>query len=606
MEHRTDIDGLRAVAVLSVILAHAGVPFLQGGFLGVDVFFVISGFLITRIIRDELEGRTFSLLRFYERRARRILPALLVVVATCIPFALWLLLPEFLENFSQSVVATLLFSNNLLLAWTSGYWELESQFKPLLHTWSLGVEEQFYIAFPLLMLLVVRHGRRAQIAVLALLALASFAMAEHGWRHYPDASFYLPTTRAWELLVGSLACYVPERTWRAGQALSLGALVAVLAPMALFDHATPSPSVWSAVPVLGTAGVLLFNRPGNLAWRLLSLRPAVFVGLISYSAYLWHQPVLAFARAASLEPLNAPVSAGLVVLTLVLAAVSWRYVEVPCRKRDVVKLRPLLLTIGAASVAMVAMGLVGHFQRGFPQWTYPNIAGSDDVYIAYNERIRDYASGGFTDNGKSNIALVGNSFARDVGNVMIEAGMLGRANLVYVVQDEAGGGGLDDTGSVLREADLVVLAAGMIDVGQVPDEATLRRHEVNAVREWIEAVDKATEAPVVVFGSKSFGYNLNPFGRIPVDRRGQTMAQVPPLVRGINDDLRRMAGERYIDTIRLLGPDGVSVHVFDKQGNPLTPDRNHLTRYGAQFLARRLDETSPPAWRRLKEAVEPE
>ncbi len=345
---------------------------------------------------------------------------LLVVIAACIPFAIWLLLPDFLENFSQSVVATLLFSNNLLLAATSGYWELESAFKPLLHTWSLGVEEQFYIVFPALMLLLVRLKRRGQIAVLALLALFSLALAEHGWRTYPDASFYLPTSRAWELLVGSLASYVHRKNRSGSQALSMLGLLAVVAPMAAFTHETPSPSLWSAIPVLGTAAVLVFNQPGSAAWRILSARPAVFVGLISYSAYLWHQPVLAFARAASLEPLTVPASAGLVLLTMVLSVATWRFVEVPCRNRAAVPLRPLLTAIGAASAVLIAMGLAGHFQRGFPQWTYPNIASNGDVYIAYNERIRDYAAAGFPQNGKPNVALVGNSFGRDVGNVLIE------------------------------------------------------------------------------------------------------------------------------------------------------------------------------------------
>ena len=291
--YRADIDGVRAVAVMGVILAHAGLG-APGGFLGVDIFFVISGYLITTILLRDLEAGRYTLRGFYERRARRILPALVLVIACCVPFAVWLLLPDFLENFGQSVFATLFFSNNILLAATSGYWEIESAFKPLLHTWSLGVEEQFYIVFPLLLAFLWRFGRRVQIVTLAVAALVSFALAEHGWRTYPEASFYLPTSRAWELLAGCLIAYLPRKPRGSDQAVTLACLPALILPLVLFDEHTPSPSVYSAIPVLATAGLILFNRPETLAFKVLALRPLVFIGLISYSAYLWHQPVFAF------------------------------------------------------------------------------------------------------------------------------------------------------------------------------------------------------------------------------------------------------------------------------------------------------------------------
>ncbi|MCB2046667.1 MAG: acyltransferase family protein [Novosphingobium sp.] len=603
MQHRTDIDGLRAVAVLSVILAHAGVPFLQGGFLGVDVFFVISGYLITRIIREGLEDGRFSLLGFYERRARRILPALLVVVAVSIPFAVWLLMPDFLENFGQSVVATLLFSNNLLLAHTSGYWELESAFKPLLHTWSLGVEEQFYIVFPLAMMLIVRLNRRGQIATLAVIAAISVALAEYGWRAWPDASFYLPTTRAWELMIGSLASYVAWRPVRGGQVLSTAALIAVVVPMFVYSHATPSPSIWSAVPVLGTAGVLVFTQPGSLAWRILSLRPAVFIGLISYSAYLWHQPILAFARAASLEPPGPAESAGLVLLTLVLSVLSWRYVETPCRSRKAVPLRPLLTGIGLSAAALIGLGLSAHFARGFPQWRFPGVANSSDVYISYNERIYAYAADTFPDNGRPNIALIGNSFGRDIGNVLIEAGLLDHANMVYLPDEVAAGDPLGFVHAalpILKKADAVVIAVGRQDVSDGLDQTAISKALVDGTDRIVAVAAKESDAPVVVFGSKNFGYNINPYAPLPAKDRAEAMARVPDAILATNDEIAQRIGARYIDVIRLLGPDGKTVHVFDEQGNPLTPDRNHLTLYGARFLAGRLDATRPGPWRILK------
>ncbi|HZF46229.1 MAG TPA: acyltransferase, partial [Sphingomonadaceae bacterium] len=246
-----------------MILAHAGVKAVGGGFLGVDVFFVISGYLITTILKKDLEEGRYTLAAFYERRARRILPALLVVIGCSLPFAFWLMLPDFRQNFGQSVVATLLFANNLLLARTSGYWELESNFKPLLHTWSLGVEEQFYLAFPIFLALLWRFGARVQITAILLVGLASFAISEHGWRTYPDVSFYLPTSRAWELMAGCAAAYVTRKPRAFDNFASLLALLAIVLPMFLFDEHVPSPSYYSALPVLGAVGVLLFSWPGT-------------------------------------------------------------------------------------------------------------------------------------------------------------------------------------------------------------------------------------------------------------------------------------------------------------------------------------------------------
>ncbi|OWV84459.1 acyltransferase [Rhizobium sp. R693] len=305
MEHRREIDGLRAIAVVPVVLWHAGFAPFSGGFVGVDIFFVISGFLITGIIIHELDEGRFSLTRFYERRARRILPALFVVVVACVPFAWFWMLPDMLENFGQSVVATLLFANNLLLAKTSGYWDLEAEFKPLLHTWSLGVEEQYYVLFPLLLLILWRWGRKFAVVATAVILLASFAMCEIGGHLSPQVNFYLTTSRAWEILVGSICAFVGLRLSRtSNEALSAAGLLLIAVSIFLYDKNVPFPSLFTVVPVVGTALVLLFARQGTIACSVLSLPPLVGIGLISYSVYLWHQPLFAFARTYSLEPLT--------------------------------------------------------------------------------------------------------------------------------------------------------------------------------------------------------------------------------------------------------------------------------------------------------------
>ncbi|BDZ62733.1 hypothetical protein GCM10025873_25240 [Demequina sediminis] len=390
------IDGLRAVAVLAVILGHAGFGLFGGGWVGVDVFFVISGYLITGILRREHREGTFSFRKFYLRRVRRILPALTVVVAASFPFAWMLMFPDFIQNFGQSAVATMFGANNILLAMTSGYWELESAFKPLLHTWSLGVEEQFYLVYPLILAIVlwaVRRRTGAVVAVLAALAVGSLVLAVAGVRSDPDMAFYLPQYRAWELLAGALATFVRPSGRRIERVLPTLGLAAVLGAILVFDQSVLSPGMWLLVPVLGAAAILVWGGSDSVVRPALSWKPMVVIGLISYSAYLIHQPVFAFIRVASVsEP--SPWLLGLLVLPiLALSWLSWRFIETPFRDPKRVSGRLLAIALVPAAAGIIALGLAWHVNQGYPERAFPNIEAGGDVYISYNESIRDVAVG---------------------------------------------------------------------------------------------------------------------------------------------------------------------------------------------------------------------
>ncbi len=335
MQYRSEIDGLRAVAVLPVIFFHAGFDVFSGGFAGVDVFFVISGFLITSILIDELEREDFSVARFYERRARRILPALFVVLLACIPFAWMWMLPSEMKNFSKSVFATVLFSSNILFWMESGYFDTAAELKPLLHTWSLAVEEQYYLLFPLFLLLLWRFGRSRVIWVIAAIALASFLLSEYGWRNHPGANFFLAPTRVWELLAGSICAFLAVNgPPRANNVLSVAGLALIVFSIFYYDSSTPFPSIYALAPVVGTALVLLYARSETVVARLLSTAPFVGIGLISYSAYLWHQPLFAFARIRSLTEPSQPLMAALAAASLALAVITWKFVEQPLRRNS--------------------------------------------------------------------------------------------------------------------------------------------------------------------------------------------------------------------------------------------------------------------------------
>jgi peptidoglycan/LPS O-acetylase OafA/YrhL len=379
--YRADIDGLRAVAVLSVIFFHADFPWAKGGFSGVDVFFVISGYLITGIVRRELDAATFSFARFYERRARRILPALLLVTAATLAACLVLMLPADLPAVGRSAVSVLAFAANIAF-WRGvdfgdltlvNYFGRRIHEQPLVHTWSLGVEEQYYLLFPLLLFLVWRVRRSLMLPALIAGTLASMALSVALTPGSPGAAFYLLPTRAWELLAGGLVSwYGATGAANSGvreAAAACGFALVVMAVL-VFDSATPFPGYAAVLPVAG-ATLLLGYAPGSRTGAFLSLRPLVFVGLISYSAYLWHQPLFALARYVSLSgDLDRGMALNLCIATLILATLSWRYVETPFRDSRVVSRRRLAVSLAVATLVVAVpasiLGFAGSGRRRTP------------------------------------------------------------------------------------------------------------------------------------------------------------------------------------------------------------------------------------------------
>jgi peptidoglycan/LPS O-acetylase OafA/YrhL len=370
MQYRREVDGLRALAVLPVVLFHAGFDLFRGGFVGVDIFFVISGYLITSILIAEASTNAYSLINFYERRARRILPALFLVMLACLPFAWAWMVPQELKGFSQSLAAVCAFSSNIYFWKYSGYFESASELKPLLHTWSLAVEEQFYVFFPVLIALIWRFGRRWVWAVLGLIAACSLWMADHKASTDSTFAFFLLPSRAWELFVGAFVALDASSRKQAfgfqtSQVLSMAGAALILLAMFGFDRHTPFPGAYALVPTIGAAMVIMFANPGNWVGSVLGSKPFVFVGLISYSTYLWHQPLFAFARIRLLDQPAPSLMAALALLSLALAYLSWRFVEAPFRSRQRWGRSSIFIYSAVFLAVFGAIGLAGQMTNGF-------------------------------------------------------------------------------------------------------------------------------------------------------------------------------------------------------------------------------------------------
>jgi peptidoglycan/LPS O-acetylase OafA/YrhL len=358
MKYRSEIDGLRALAVIPVILFHAGFELFAGGFVGVDVFFVISGYLITSILINDLENNAFSLIDFYERRARRILPALFFVMLICIPFAWLWMLPSQLIDFSQSLIAVSLFVSNFLFWKESNYFAPLAEEKPLLHTWSLAVEEQYYLLFPIFLFISWRLGKNKILLMIILLTFLSLIYSEWGWRNNPMANFYLAPARAWELFAGSItAFYIYKKGQRKNELLSIIGFAAVLVSIFIYDKTTPFPSIYSLVPVLGVVLLIIYGNENTFVGKFLSLKYIVGMGLISYSAYLWHQPIFAFAK-IRFENVSSIAFIYLSIFAVMIASLSWKYIEQPFRNRNKFTQAKIFSTSLVFIALFISIGLI--------------------------------------------------------------------------------------------------------------------------------------------------------------------------------------------------------------------------------------------------------
>ena len=393
-DYRPDIDGLRAFAIVPVLFFHAGVPGLDGGFVGVDIFFVISGYLISRLIYAELDESRFSIIGFYERRARRIAPAFFAVSLLTFIAATLFLFPTRLVEFCKSLLWSSLAAGNIYFWQESGYFGPEASTQPLLHYWSLGVEEQFYFLFPAVAVLIWKWGKaRLGLVLLAILALSLIA-SELMVRHSPEAAFYLLPFRAWELLLGSLLAMrtmpPPPTNAIAGGAVAAG-IAMILAAVFLFSERMAFPGLSALLPVTGSALAIWGGERPNAAAQALGVTPLTYIGRISYSLYLVHWPVLFFANRL-LPDIDPAVRTSVVIaISVVLADMCYRFIETPTRQRGGywTPMRIFGLTVTGVAVG-VGLSLATIAAGGFPG----RLPADAQELLAYQyDRVNPYREG---------------------------------------------------------------------------------------------------------------------------------------------------------------------------------------------------------------------
>ena len=614
MNYRAEIDGLRALAVLPVILFHAGFEWFSGGFVGVDVFFVISGYLITTIIISEMDEGKFSIVNFYERRARRILPALFFVMAVCLPFAWLWMSPSDLKAFGQSLVAVSTFSSNIFFWQETGYFDTATELKPLLHHWSLAVEEQYYILFPVFLLLTWRLGIKWVLMLLSLVFIVSLGVAHWAAFNRPSAAFYLLPTRGWELLVGVFIAFYLKynpylKSYAVNQILSLLGFGMLVYSIAVFDENTPFPSLYALVPTVGTGLLIISAVQNTIVRRLLSLKPIVGIGLISYSAYLWHQPLLAFSKYRLLGEVSYFLLFILCITSLIMAWFSWRYVEKPFRDKKETSRKFIYRFSLVGMIGFILVGIYLHASNGNinrltenQRLLFGNFINASSYVVKRHQSIilKEFDS----NKDKKNVLIIGDSYAEDLTNAVFEAGLDSKFNFSgylipgvcgilfveyelleqYVQADCKSKPHFYDEHllSLIAQADQVWLASRWPEFS------------VKFMRRSIEKIKKYNES-VLVFGSKNFGsvsaawFNLNEEENWQVgnDELGkENFIELDELNNSIKEEVL-LAGGKFINSQEVICDGAIHCPNF-RNYDLISHDGGHLTPYGAKLFGDKL------------------
>ncbi len=577
MQFRKDINGLRAIAVLPVIFFHAGLNGFDGGFLGVDVFFVISGFLITsNIIKSQANGE-FSLLGFYDKRARRILPPLILTLLITLIFSFVFMLPYDLKNFGQSLVATSFGANNILLYLTSGYWSASAEFKPLYHTWSLGVEEQYYFIIPIVFIVLFK---RQKFLVLSIIMFFVISFISSYIIESKELNFLIILTRLWEFCAGSLlAMYMKGNVTIKSSILSILGLLLIFLSYSNPYYLSDNQALVNFIPVLGTIMVIAFTKSDSLIYRALSQKLIMIIGLSSYSIYLLHQPILSFLRLAIENEVDVYKQLMFSLMSIPLGYLSWRFIESPFRNKNVVSNKIFYTLVGSSILVFVSSGLFLHKSYGmhksdlFSQFSY----GTNPQL--YADRAYALASNKFSSNDKK-MLIIGSSFARDFYNALKENKATNGFEVIYLFNYDAN---KDLSRSLLKNADLTIWVSSSGMGNRIIDPELLKSTAIARENE----LKKYSNGNYYYIGTKNFGFNNNFVRQIDWADSEDYMVDINKSNIYADEIESKVFSDKYISLLNLFRY-GDRVRLFTDNHRFISFDTNHITKDGAIYLGKEV------------------
>ncbi len=564
-QYRKDIDGLRAISIISVILYHFG--FVKNGYLGVDVFFVISGYLITKILFDKTNSNTFSVSDFYLRRIRRIIPLVLFTSTSALIAGVFLMLPDDLENLSQSVIATNLFSNNILLYITSGdYWNVINEFKPLMHTWSLSVEEQFYLLFPFLFFICRKNCKKFIVPILALLTIVSIILFL--FENDKSITFYFLPYRFFELSLGGLGSIFFSKI---GQFPRLKPLFLIVLVLTLFvDFALPE-KLTLLIVVITTLVLLVGDKRCIASYNfILENKIIVGIGKISYGMYLWHQIILAFCRYSFLDNFTVLNYFLIFVITIILSIFTYYIVEQPFRNKSHFNNKTLLWIVSIVFFVTTISSFIIYRRSGIIK-DIPEIGASisnvkPNMHSAYNSKIYTFDRD-FSDTSLINVLVCGDSFARDWANVLLESEYQNQIEISYFENPE----NYLSYPERFAKADIIFISGTSL-------------HRINIKKMIVDF--KLNEKKVFIIGLKYFGVSNGIFykNKKKSDYFEQKV-KIPHEIINRNNNLKKIWKDQYIDLIGKLADNDNKVPVFTPDKKFISGDCRHFTRSGATFFS---------------------
>jgi peptidoglycan/LPS O-acetylase OafA/YrhL len=582
LKYKPEIDGLRSIAVIAVVIFHAN--FLEAGYLGVDVFFVISGFLITSIINNDLKNLNFSFFGFYERRIRRIIPLVFFIMFVSIFLGYFFMLPDDFENLNQSVIATLLFSNNILLYMTSGYWGAANEYKPLMHTWSLGVEEQFYFLYPIILYLFNKYKITEYLKYL-LLILISLSFASNYLVNDALYNFFQVSSRFYELSIGSIISLIEIEKLKKSRYSSLISNLSLLLIILIFFLPKNEISVTYNLFVVLLSSLLIVFYNKSLFTRILESKVLVFLGKLSFGIYLWHQLLFAFFRLIKYDAIVGWDYFLLTLLTILLSYLTYISIEKVFRNKSLINRNQLYGSLGICSLILFSTAFFFYSKAGVVR-NYP------ELNISYNQKYDKNFNTNYNESvyrfdkqfvnyrkKQINVLVIGNSFARDFTNMLNESEYSRILNISYC-------NGIEN-----KEFEVFnrIKAAQLIFIGSpVKDDQILRFKIIyDAIK------NRFPNKQIMIIGTKNFGTNNNPiFNNFRQNQLCEIKVVVVPEFIRYNLLYKKIFKDDFIDVLGLIIDKENKVPVFTPSCKLISQDCDHLTKDGAKFLGSLLKNDS--------------